>query len=345
MTATFSIGGRAIGPGHPPYVIAEIGVNHDGSVDRAVELVYAAAAAGADAIKMQWFCTEALVTPDAQRAQYQGGNDDLQSSLLKPLELTAREFERVVEAARTAEVHAIVTVFSVELVEEAALLAWDAWKIASPDLVHRPLLEAVAEDGRPMIVSSGAATIEEVQRAFEWIALQTPAFLQCVSAYPTPEASASLGGIAAIAAVTGMVVGYSDHTCEGSIGGLAVAAGAAILEKHLTWNTNAQGPDHAASLEPEAFAAYVAFAHRAYAAVGGRGVKAPQPCEADVRLVARQSIHTRRALNAGETLHEADVCFKRPGTGLEPWHLSEILGRTLTRGVEVSTALQREDIE
>ena len=344
MTATFAIGRRAIGPGQPPYVIAEIGVNHDGSVDRAVELVHAAANAGADAIKVQWFCTETLVAPDAQRAKYQGGKDELQASLLKPLELTEREFERVVDAAKKAGVDAIVTVFSDDLVPAAAQLAWDAWKVASPDLVHRPLLEALAADGRPMILSSGAATKEEVQRAFEWIASQTPAFLQCVSAYPTPEACASLGGIAAIASATGMVVGYSDHTREESTGGLAVAAGAAILEKHLTWKTSAEGPDHEASLEPDAFAAYVSFAHRAHAAVGARDAKAPQPCEEDVRAVARQSIHTRRAMCKGETLDEADLCFKRPGTGLEPWQLSEVLGRTITRNLDALTALKREDV-
>jgi sialic acid synthase SpsE len=326
-------------------VIAEIGVNHDGSVERAVGLIHAAAAAGADAVKFQWFQAGALVAKGTSRAAYQGGAGADQASLLQPLELTYDEFDSVVRTSQEVGIHAIVTPFSESLVGDAATLAWDAWKVASPDLVHQPLLERIAGDGRPMILSSGAASLEEVVRACSWVSHRAHAVLQCVSAYPTEEACASLGGIAAIEGTTGGIVGYSDHTKEVSTGGLAVVAGAAILEKHLTWNTEATGPDHAVSLEPEEFKEYVLFAHRAHAALGGGKTKEPLSCEADVRNVARQSIHTRRAIEAGEILTEANTCIKRPASGLEPWELVEVIGRRVARDLEADAAVQQGDIE
>jgi N-acetylneuraminate synthase/N,N'-diacetyllegionaminate synthase len=345
MKRTFSIGGREIGDGAPPYVIAEIGVNHDGDVERAVALVHAAAAAGANAVKFQWFSAEDLVATGAECAGYQQvvGRGD-QQTLLRPLELAAGDFERAIAAAHEASLHAIVTVFSPGLVAQASVLGWDAWKTASPDLVHQPLLERLASEGRPMIVSTGAATLEEVKRAAAWISQCPAAFLQCVSAYPTREAAANLGGIEALRSATGAVVGYSDHTTETTTGGLAVAAGAAILEKHLTWNSSAAGPDHGSSLDPAAFATYVEFARRAHEALGPRLTKDPQGCEGNVRMVARQSLRAATVLGAGHVLRAEDIVIKRPADGAEPWELGTIIGRALRRDLCSDAPITHKDL-
>jgi N-acetylneuraminate synthase/N,N'-diacetyllegionaminate synthase len=344
VNPTVRIRDRVIEVGAPTFVIAEIGVNHDGDVERAIGLIEAAAAAGADAVKFQWFEADRLVGDASATADYQrrAGVAD-QKSMLRALELDADALARCVEAAHRRDLAAIVTVFSTELVDSAATLGWDAWKTASPDLVHRPLLEALAADGRPMLVSTGAADLEEIRRTDAWIESSAVAFLHCVSAYPTPEPEAALSGIAAIATATGRPTGYSDHTAETTTGGLAVAAGAVVLEKHLTWSRSAAGPDHAASIEPDGFAEYVRFVRRAHAALGPSG-KRVGGIETDVRRVARQSIRAARDLESGATLAESDLVVKRPGDGLEPWRLGEVIGRTLIRDLHADAAIRAEDL-
>jgi len=340
------IGDRQIGPGHSPYIIAEIGVNHDGSVERALELVDSAAQAGADAIKLQLFETDRLMSAAARLAAYQknaGERDAL--AMLSRLELDVEQMRAIVQRAHGAGVHAIVTVFSTELVEPARGLGWDAFKSASPDVVHRPLLLAMAHVGLPLIVSTGAATLEEVTQAVGWLNDHRSrlALLQCVSSYPTPDASAALGGIASIAQATGLPTGYSDHTASPDTGALAVAAGACILEKHLTYDRHAAGPDHSASLEPDGFAEYVRLARRARIMLG-RGGKQVLPIEEDVRAVSRQSLTAARPLPVGHVLSAGDLTAKRPGGGMEPWRLEEVVGRRLTRAIAADEQLNQGDI-
>ncbi|MCH2160475.1 MAG: N-acetylneuraminate synthase family protein [Phycisphaerales bacterium] len=345
MSPSILVNDRRIGFEEPPYVIAEVGVNHDGSMDRAIDLVHAAAAAGADAVKFQWFSAERLVVPGAATAEYQkSATSGDQRTMLAELELGCREMSRLVDVAHAAGIHALVTVFCESLVDEAAQLGWDAWKCASPDLVHRPLLDRLAADGRPLLLSTGAATLEEVERTNHWLHESAVAFLQCVSAYPVPESEAGLGGIEALCLATGRPCGYSDHTSQETTGGLAVAAGALILEKHVTHDRAADGPDHAASMEPEGFARYVEFAHRAHAAIGCRGGKSPREVEAEVRAVARQSLRASRPLPEGTVLSEGDLVAMRPAEGLEPWRLEELMGRTLNRSLDAEEAITREDV-
>jgi len=332
------IGGREIGSDAPVYVIAEIGVNHDGDVSRALALTDLAAEAGADAVKLQYFRADLLMSRAATLAAYQeaaGETDPL--AMLRRLELSLAEMERVVERAHERGLHAIVTVFSVDLVAEARTLAWDAFKTASPDIVHRPLLEALAADGRPMVVSTGASTMAEVVRAARWLGhcRDRLAMLQCVSCYPAPEAA--LDGIGAIAEATGLPTGYSDHTESVETGGAAVAAGACILERHITDDCSRPGPDHAASLDGERFAEYVGIARRApgRARAGGTlGTKVVLACEQDVRRVSRQSIVARRRIEAGEVIRPEDLAFKRPGVGMEPWRVGEVIGRVARCPIE-----------
>ncbi len=344
------ISGRAIGPGEPVYVIAEIGVNHDGQIARALELIERAAEAGADAVKFQYFETDRLMSRAAKLAAYQraaGEADPI--AMLRRLELSADDLAACAERAQSTGVDALVSVFSVELVERAAAMGWEAFKTASPDVVHKPLLEAVARTGLPMVVSTGASTLEEAACAHGWIrdagAAGRCAWLQCVSAYPTPLEEATLGGMASLARVVQGPVGYSDHTPHVETARLAVEAGACVLEKHLTYDTGATGPDHAASLAPEGFAQYVRVA-RGATPVERVAVEEKRVLERerDVRRVSRQSIVLRRRVEAGEVIRASDVTFKRPGTGLEPWRVGEVVERRAARAIESDVPVVDEDV-
>ncbi len=365
------IGTREIGPGEPPYVIAEIGVNHDGEIARALELTEAAARAGADAVKLQYFKTDRLLSKAAKLAAYQkaaGETDPV--AMLRRLELSLDEMALVVDRAHELGIHAIVTVFSVELVKPASELAWDAYKSASPDVINRPLLKELAETGKPLIVSTGASTLDEVVRAVGWLdgIRDRLALLQCVSCYPAPEDGT--GGFVALSERFNdlLPVGYSDHT--GSCG--AVMPGAVIYEKHLTYDTSAQGPDHIASLNPTEFQRYVenngsgrwisSPEHRKYlpAIVAMRKKcqvgdvsesdiavfvqKDVLECEQDVREVARQSLVTTRDLVPGKGITREDLTLKRPGTGIEPCRLDEVIGKRLARDVGADTPLTEDDL-
>jgi N,N'-diacetyllegionaminate synthase len=334
------------------YVIAELGVNHDGSPARAMELASAAADAGADAIKLQFFTTDLLMSRAAILAAYQraaGERDPI--GMLRRLELPLDAMAKVVALAHSRGVHAIVTVFSTELVPLAERLAWDAYKTASPDLIHRPLLEALAATGRPLIVSTGAAEMEEVQRAVRWLepARERLAVLQCVSAYPSPDTA--LDGMVDLAAhLPGLAIGYSDHTPGLDTGARAVELGACVLEKHLTYDRAAAGPDHAASLDPAGFAEYVRLAKAARPRPPAQrdqppGAKRVLDSERDVRVVSRQSLVARRPLPAGTSLSREDLTVKRPGTGIPPFELENVIGRRLTTGVEADGVISWAMVE
>ncbi|MDZ4754366.1 MAG: N-acetylneuraminate synthase family protein [Phycisphaerae bacterium] len=338
----FMIGERAIGTGMPPYIIAEIGVNHDGNMARGHELIRAAKDAGADAVKFQLFEADRLMSEDSVLAKYQaasGATDPRE--LLRELELSAALLDTLCRAARETGLHAIVTVFSDSLVQAAESMDVSAYKTASPDIIHRPLLEALARTGRPLIVSTGAASMDEVMRAAAWVRGSPVAYLQCVSAYPTNEEDAALAGIADLAGATRAVVGYSDHTTAIDSGALAVMAGACILEKHLTYDRGAIGPDHASSLDPAQFGQYVGKARRAFRMLGDS--KRVLPVERDVRAVSRQSLVTTRALKTGDVLRPDDLTCKRPGTGIPPYRLAEMIGRRLLHDVNENRVLRDED--
>ncbi len=366
----FAIAGRPVGRDAVVYIIAEIGVNHDGSPQRALELVDAASDAGADAIKLQLFRADLLMSGASRLAAYQqaaGERDPL--AMLRRLELPLEAMARVVERAHSKGLHAIVTPFSLPLIAEAQRLPWDAYKTASPDIIHHPLLEALAATGKPMIVSTGAATIEEVERAVAWLAPAKGrvALLQCVSSYPCEPQNASIAGMAALAGLAGFTgpIGYSDHTPSVDTGAIAVncpGVPAQILEKHLTYSKSAQGPDHAASLDPAEFRQYVTLARdesQMLVWMGGRTVRAgsvlhdarlgpPQkrvlPCEQDVRRVSRQSIVSARAIVPGERLTREHLTIKRPGTGIEPFRVDEVIGRTAARAIEADVPITPEDL-
>lgn len=325
-------------------VVAEIGVNHDGDPGRARELIEAAAAAGADAVKFQLFRPERLLSSRAELASYQDGQAEDPGALLAGLTLSGEQMRGLAAVARAAGLGFWVTPFSLADVAELEAIGIDGVKIASPDAVNTPLLSAATALERPMLISTGTCDLEELGPAAEYAQRSGGALMQCVSAYPTPEKDAGLGGIAALRARYGGAVGYSDHTAAEDTGALAVAAGACVLEKHLTYRRDAVGPDHAASIEPSGFARYVAAARRA-AVMLGPTEKVCSAIERDVRRVSRQSVCPVVALPAGHVLSAEDLAVKRPGTGIPANALTQLAGRRLARGVEGDRPLVWDDLE
>lgn len=341
-----NICGQNIAQGERPFVIAEIGVNHDGDIRRAHELVDAACDAGADAVKVQFFRTALLLGDDAGLASYQkdAGETDA-AAMLQRLELKNDELREIAEHARERAVAAVCTVFTPELVDEAEEIGFDAYKVASPDVVNRLLVDRLAATGRPLILSTGAATLDEIERSLSWTrgAGMRLALMHCVSAYPTPDDEATLGAVRTLGDRFGLPAGYSDHTSATDTGALAVAAGACVLEKHLTYSCAASGPDHSASLEPAAFGEYVRLAQRAYTMLRG-GEKNVLSIEGDVRSLARQSLALLHEVARGDRITPAALTTRRPGNGLAAAAPEAVVGRTATRDLASGTVLSEEDL-
>lgn len=316
----------------PPrvWIVAEIGVNHDGEVGRALELVAAAAEAGADAIKLQHFRPERLLSSQAGLAAYQQRSEQDAASMLGRLTLSLDALATVRDESRRRDLAVAATPFSLEDVAELGEVGLDAVKIASPDVVNLPLLEAAAGLGVPMLVSTGAASLDEVAPAAVVLHRHpaATALLQCVSSYPTPDEEAALSGIGVLSSEYRLPVGYSDHTTSTHTGAMAVAAGACVLEKHLTYDRHAAGPDHAASLDPQGFAEYVMETRWAQAVMGPR-TKRVQEREAEVRRLCRQSLYAARPLKRGQTLRREDVSLRRPAVGLPAAELERVVGCAL----------------
>lgn len=332
-----SIGRRTIGAGCRTYVIAEAGVNHDGLVERAVQLVDAAVAAGADAVKFQVFRANELTTQTAGMAVYQtttGARS--QREMLERLELSDAAFERISAHCRKCAIEFLATPFSIADLERLLFFGVRAVKIASTDVNNVPLLRAATDTGLPLICSTGAATAAEIRAAVKrlrtWGTGNRLVLLHCISSYPTPLEAANLRAIAALGREFGVPVGFSDHTIATQTGAWAVAAGACVLEKHFTLDRQASGPDHAMSLGPGELAEYVGHVRRAEAALG-TGTLGMTAIEADVRAVARKSVVTARALRAGTVLTPDMLAIKRPAGGIEPDQLDALIGRKLTANI------------
>lgn len=341
----FNIDGRMIGLGRPTFVIAEIGVNHDGSVRKAQELVHVAAHCGADAVKIQLFRASLLMHPSAGFAEYQRERTRAQSpaDMLRQYELSADDVRRVVQSIREKGMVPLATPFSPADVETVGALDLPAVKIASPDLVNRPLLARAAALGKPMLVSTGAATLEEVERTVGWLNKWFVPFalLHCVSAYPVPTSQANLCWIQELARQFGVPLGYSDHTTEVSAGALAAAAGAVVVEKHLTYDRSAKGPDHTASADPDQFFRYVKQIREADEMRGAPG-KRVLDVEQDVLRLSRQSLVVRREMKPGDVLRVQDLTVQRPGTGLSPALIEEAVGKKFLRAVPAGAILQKD---
>jgi sialic acid synthase SpsE len=341
--STLKIDGRDIAPGEPTFVIAEIGVNHDGNVNKALELVRVAANCGADAVKLQVFRAVNLLHPTCSMAEYQKQRSPTADvfEMLRRYEMTGEEITRVVRAIRDKKMVPLATPFSPSDLDLIERLRLPAVKIASPDLVNRPLLSAAQKLGKPLIVSTGAATMGEVDEAVGWLRGWGTSFalLHCVSGYPTPPQHANLCWIDELSRRFNVPVGYSDHTIGISTGALAAAAGALIVEKHLTYDRDARGPDHAASSDPNQFERYVKHLREADTLRGCPG-KQVLDVELDVLKSSRQSLVLRRTIQPGEAIREQDLTVQRPGTGLPASMIDRAVGRKAARPIPAGSLLQ-----
>jgi len=301
-------------------IIAEAGVNHGGELDRALALVDAAAQAGADIVKFQAFRSRDLVAGDAPTAAYQKNNTGHreQRALLKQLELSLDELASIAAHCRSQNIEFLCTAFDSAIIAALSNMGMRRIKIASGELDNLPALASAAASGLPLLLSTGMASLDEVRLAFETLkknGASDVTLLHCTSLYPAPMESVNLRAMVTLREAFGAPVGYSDHTLGDHVAVAAVALGACVIEKHLTLDRSLPGPDHAASLEPPAFAAMVERL-RATALALGDGVKAPTPAELEVARVVRKSWHAAVDLAAGTVLAPADVCLKRPATGL-----------------------------
>jgi len=339
------IDGKSITEG--VYFIAEAGVNHNGDLDMAKEMIEVAADSGADAVKFQTFSADRLVSKDAPTAEYQKNEAETQHEMLKSYELSR---ENHIELMECCEIHAITflsTPFDSQSLKLLDELGVPAIKLGSGELNNYPLLREAAALERPLIVSTGMGTMEEVKKAFEQIrsaSADVPiAFLHCVSAYPTDIEDVNLRAMRTMREelLEPVPIGFSDHTTETETPGFAVAAGAAIVEKHFTLDSTLPGPDHEASLEPEELDEAVRIARNAARALGD-GEKKPVESELKNKPVIRKSIHAARRIEKGTVLEENDLSILRPEKGLPPCEITFVVGKEVATTVEKGEPITEE---
>lgn len=330
MTA-FRVGERAVGGGAPCFVIAEAGVNHNGDVALACRLVDAAQDAGADAVKFQTFKASRLVTASAPKAEYQRRTtgEQTQHDMLRRLELSDDGHRAVLARCQERGIQFLSSPFDETSADFLDELRVPAFKLGSGELTNLPLLTHVARKGKPVILSTGMATLDEVGAAVAAVRAAGAtdlALLQCVSNYPAAPEDVNLRAMETMAKAFDVVVGYSDHTLGNDVAMAAVALGATIIEKHFTLDRHLPGPDHQASIEPADLAALVRGVRAVEAALGD-GRKRPAASEADVAAVARRSIVAAIDIPAGATVTSEMITLRRPGTGLPPASQSLVIGR------------------
>lgn len=332
------------------FVIAEAGVNHDGELARALALCDAARAAGADAVKFQTFRAEDLAVPGAPTAAYQQrqtGEQD-QFAMLRKLELTREQHERIRDHCAAIGIEFFSTPFSLAAVDLLVALGVRRMKLPSGELTHRALVEHACATGLPVLLSTGMATLAEVEEALRWAravrgSLDGVTVLHCTSAYPAPDAALNLRAIATMRDALQLPIGYSDHSTGIEAALAATSLGATVIEKHLTLDRTLPGPDHAASLEPQEFAAMVRGIRRIVAMLGD-GAKAPQPEERDAARVARRSIVAAVDIPAGATLQAGMLACRRPATGIAPGEWDRVLGATARSAIAAGSVLQWEQL-
>ena len=347
MLKPIAIAGRTIGPGAPCFVIAEAGVNHNGSLEQAKRLIDAAHAADADAVKFQTFRSEKVVSPAAAKAKYQvetTGESGPQLEMIRRLELPPEAFRELAAYCRGRGILFLSTPFDAESADLLDEVGVPAFKVASGEITNWPFLEHIARKGKPMIVSTGMSEMDEIKSAVEVVRRagnSQLALLHCVSCYPAAPESVNLRAIQTMAEQFQVPVGFSDHTLGTEIALAAVALGACVLEKHLTLDRNLPGPDHRASLEPDDFTALVRGIRQVESALGD-GRKRRMPEEEDTARAGRRSLVATCALPAGTVLEEKHIAILRPGTGLPPAQRAQLIGRRTLRDIEPGAVLTLE---
>ena len=317
------------------YIIAEAGVNHNGSFETACRLVDAAKDAGVDCIKFQTFKSENLVSQGAQKADYQKTTtgDGSQVDMLKKLELSFDDFLRLKDYCDERGICFLSTPFDFESIDFLTTIDMPFWKIPSGEITNYPYLVALARTARPVVMSTGMCEMAEIEAALRVLrdnGTTDITLLHCNTEYPTPYQDVNLLAMKTLRDAFGVEVGYSDHTQGIEVPIAAVAIGATVIEKHFTLDRTMEGPDHKASLEPNELAAMVSAIRHIEAALGD-GNKTPSPSEKKNIAIARKSIVAKRHIKAGELLTADNITVKRPGSGISPMRWPEVLGTRAKR--------------
>lgn len=320
------------------FIIAEAGVNHNGSLDLALKLIDAAAEAGVDAVKFQTFKTENLVSKNAEKASYQKqntGSNESQFEMIKKLEIDEGTHIKLINHCKKRKIEFLSTPFDLESIDMLDKLGISKFKIPSGEITNLPYLRKIGSFGKPVILSTGMATMNEIKEALDVLfkaGLKNDriTILHCNTEYPTPMVDVNLRAMLTIRDHFNITVGYSDHTLGIEVPIAAVALGATIIEKHFTLDRNMEGPDHKASLEPEELKQMVAGIRNIEKALGN-GKKEPSPSEMKNKPVARKSIVAGEFIAKGDTLTENNLAIKRPGTGISPMKWDKVVGKKANR--------------
>jgi N,N'-diacetyllegionaminate synthase len=346
---SIEIGGKQIGERHPCFVIAEAGVNHNGSLEIAQQLVNAAVEAGADAVKFQTFTAEKLISATAPKADYQKETTtaaEQQLEMVRRLEMPEQMTRSVAAHAANVGIIFLSTGFDEQSIDLLDDIGVPAFKIGSGDVTDLPLLEFIGCKRKPVILSTGMSYLEEVQSAVETLLTSgcpNVALLHCVSSYPADPEEANLRALQTLRETFNTPVGFSDHFLDNEIAIAAVALGANIIEKHITLDVNLPGPDHRASLSPDRFKSLVQSIRTVERSFGD-GVKRPRPGEQNVREVARRSIVAASTITAGAIITREMVAFKRPGTGISPARWKEVIGKCAARDIASDSLITMGDL-
>ena len=334
-------------------IIAEAGVNHNGSLELAKKLIDVAAAAGADYVKFQTFKAEKLVSRKAQKAEYQvrntGDGQETQFEMIKKLELDRGTHEILMDYCATKNIRFLSTAFdhdSIDLLEELEI---PLYKIPSGEITNLPYLRKIASLGKPVILSTGMSSLADIEAAIrvmleKGLSRNAMTVLHCNTEYPTPMVDVNLHAMTTIGRAFGVRVGYSDHTLGIEVPIAAVAMGAVCIEKHFTLDRTMEGPDHRASLEPQELKAMVAAIRNIELALGD-GIKAPSASEKKNIAIARKSIHLAKDLPVNHVLTADDLVMKRPGDGISPMDLNRVVGRALASKLPAETKIESHHLQ
>ncbi len=350
MSKTIKLGRKTIGKGAPVFIVAEAGVNHNGDTELALELVRQAKKTGADCVKFQTFKAETVTSRQSPKAAYQLKVTDPKESqfeMLKKLELSESVYPRIVSLCRELDIQFLSTPYHFNDVDFLNGLNVGAFKVASGQLVESPFLKYIAKLNKPIILSTGMSTVEEIREAVE--AVRTAGndqviLLQCTTNYPSAIEDANLRAMVSMRDDLNVLVGYSDHTQSHFSAYTAVALGAVIVEKHFTLDRTLPGPDHSSSLEPDEFRNLVRGIREIEKALGSP-MKKPTAAELKNLTGMRRSIAAMKGIPAGMIIRRDDLVFKRPATGLQPKMLEEIVGKRAKKDIQKDTILTEELIE
>jgi N,N'-diacetyllegionaminate synthase len=335
-------------------IIAEAGVNHNGDFENAKKLILAAANAGADYVKFQTFKADKLVSRDAQKAEYQKANlkeeGDTQYDMLKKLEMSEAWHYDLIEYANECGIKFLSTGFDEDSIDFLDSLNIDLFKVPSGEITNKPYLEHIAKKGKPIILSTGMSTLEEVRDAISVLQINgipnnNLTVLHCNTGYPTPMSDVNLKAMNFLKKEFKINIGYSDHTIGIEVPIAAVSLGAKVIEKHFTLDKNMEGPDHKASLEPNELKSMINAIRNIEIAISGSGKKEVTESEMKNILVARKSIHLKKSLKAGDYIKEDDLVMKRPGTGISPMEIGLVIGKKVLQNLAEDHILNYKDLQ